>query len=228
MTLELIWAVLSIILIDIVLAGDNALVIAMAANKLNPELRKRAILWGTAGAIGIRLVSILIITYLLLIPSLRLIGGLALVYIAWQLAFSNKDHNVAAKTTFWGAISTIIVADAVMGIDNALGIAAAAGGNFTLIVFGLLVSVPIILFGSTVISKALDKYPGLIFLGSYVLFLVAIKMIFSEPVIDRWLDPLHDWHEGILPWLVAIILTAKQYYRAKIRIYDNSEKTKMV
>lgn len=227
MTLELIWATIAIILIDIVLAGDNALVIAMAANQLPVELRKRAIWWGTIGAIGIRLLSILIISYLLLIPGLKLIGGLALVYIAWRLAFVGKEHTISAKNTFWSALGTIVVADAVMGIDNALGIAAAASGNLTLIVFGLLISVPIILFGSTVIAKVLAKYPNLIFLGSYVLFLVAIKMIFDEPAIDSWLDPLHDWYEIALPWLVAIVLTAKQYYRAKIRTNDNSEKTKM-
>ncbi len=215
--LETIWAVVAIILIDIVLAGDNALVIGMAANKLPEHLKKKAILWGTVGAIAIRFISIGIITYLLLIPGLKLIGGIALIYIGWKLAFASKEHNVDSKDTFWAAISTIVVADAVMGIDNALGIAAAAQGNFILIIFGLLVSVPIILFGSTIIAKMLDKYPNLVFLGSYVLFLVALKMIFDEPAIDKWLDPMHDWHETALPWLVALVITAKQYYRAKIR-----------
>jgi len=217
MTLELIWGVIAIILIDIVLAGDNALVIGMAANRLAPELRRRAIVWGTAGAVAIRFVSVALLTYLLLIPGLRLIGGLALLYIAWQLAFQNKEHNVSAKDTFWGAIGTIVVADAVMGIDNALGIAAAANGNIWLVFFGLLVSVPIILFGSTVIAKILERFPNCIFIGSYVLFLVGIQMIFKEPVIDRYLDPLDKWTETALPWLVALIFTAKQYYRARIK-----------
>lgn len=217
MFLEAIWAVLAIILIDIVLAGDNALVIGMAANRLPPELKKKAIFWGTFGAIAIRFISIIALTYLLLIPGLKLVGGLALVYIAWKLAFMNKDHNLEAKDTFWSAIGTIVVADAVMGIDNALGIAAAANGDFGLVVFGLLISIPIILFGSTIIAKFLEKYPNSIFIGSFVLFLVAIQMILKEPFVDTYVDPLHDWVEMKLPWLIAIILTAKQYYRARIK-----------
>ena len=215
--IEMIWAVLAIILIDIVLAGDNALVIGMAANKLPEELRRKAILWGTFGAVAVRFISVAVLTYLLLIPGLRLIGGLALIYIAWKLAFQEKEHAVEAKSTFWGAISTIVIADAVMGIDNALGIAAAAGGNIWLVIFGLLISVPIIIFGSTIISKLLDKYPDAIFIGSFVLFLVGLQMIFKEPFIDKYIDPLHDLTEGIMPWLLALLLTAKQYYRSRIK-----------
>lgn len=217
LSLQAIWAVVAIVLIDIVLAGDNALVIGMAANRLPEVQRKRVILWGTIGAVAIRFVSVAILTSLLLIPGLRLIGGLALIYIGWKLAFQEPDHKITAKDTFWSAVGTIVVADAVMGIDNALGIAAAANGNFALVIFGLLVSVPIILFGSTVIAKLLARWPNLIFLGSFVLFLVAMQMILKEPFIDTYVDPLHDWTEMKLPWLVAIILTAKQYYRAKIK-----------
>ena len=215
--IEAIWAVIAIILIDIVLAGDNALVIGMAANRLPEHLRKKAIFWGTFGAVAIRFVSVLLLTYLLLIPGLKLIGGLALLYIGWKLAFQDKEHSIDAKDTFWGAIGTIVVADAVMGIDNALGIAAAAGGNVWMIVFGLLISVPIILFGSTVIAKILEKYPNSVFIGSFVLFLVAVKMILAEPFLDTHLDPLHDFYEHVLPWMAAVVITAKQYYRARIR-----------
>lgn len=215
--IEAIWAVIAIILIDIVLAGDNALIIGMAANRLPEDLRKKAIFWGTFGAVAIRFVSVLLLTYLLLIPGLKLIGGLALLYIGWKLAFQDKEHSIDAKDTFWGAIGTIVVADAVMGIDNALGIAAAAGGNVWMIVFGLLISVPIILFGSTVIAKILEKYPNSVFIGSFVLFLVAVKMILAEPFLNTHLDPLHDFYEHVLPWMAAIVITAKQYYRARIR-----------
>ena len=215
--IESIWAVLAIILIDIVLAGDNALVIGMAANRLPAHLKQRAILWGTVGAVGVRFLSVAALTYLLMIPGLRLIGGLALIYIAWKLAFHDSNHEVKAQDTFWGAISTIVIADAVMGIDNALGIAAAAGGNFWMVVFGLLVSVPIILFGSTVIAKLLQRWPDSVFVGSFVLFVVAVQMILKEPVIGNHVDPLHDVIEHTLPWLAGIVLTAKQYYRARIR-----------
>jgi YjbE family integral membrane protein len=215
--LQAIWAVVAIILIDIVLAGDNALVIGMAANRLPEEQRKKVILWGTIGAVAVRFVSVAVLTSLLLIPGLRLIGGLALIYIGWKLAFQDTTHKIDAKDTIWSAVGTIVVADAVMGIDNALGIAAAANGDFGLVVFGLLVSVPIILFGSTVIAKFLARWPNFIFLGSFVLFLVAIQMILKEPFVDTYVDPLHDWIEMKLPWLVAIVLTAKQYYRARIK-----------
>lgn len=211
------WAVVAIILIDIVLAGDNALVIGMAANRLPEDQRKRVILWGTIGAVAIRFLSVAVLTSLLLIPGLRLIGGLALIYIGWKLAFQDKEHKIDAKDTFWSAVGTIVVADAVMGIDNALGIAAAANGDLALVVFGLLVSVPIILFGSTIIAKFLARWPDAIFVGSFVLFLVAIQMILKEPFVDTYIDPLHNWIELKLPWLVAIVLTAKQYYRAKIK-----------
>ena len=159
-TIQALWAFLAIILIDIVLAGDNALVIGMAANKLPDHLRKKAIFWGTFGAIAIRFASVAVITYLLMIPGLRLIGAAALIWIGWKLVFNNEEHNIEAKDTFWGAIGTIVVADAVMGIDNALGIAAAANGSFVLVIAGLLISVPIILFGATMVQGICNKYPA--------------------------------------------------------------------
>lgn len=215
--IETIWALVAIVLIDIVLAGDNALVIGMAANRLPDHLKKKAIFWGTFGAVAVRFLSVAALTYLLMIPGLKLIGGLALIYIAWKLAFQNSDHEIKAKDTFWAAISTIVIADAVMGIDNALGIAAAANGSFAMIAFGLLISVPIILFGSTVIAKLLERYPDSIFVGSFVLFVVATQMILGEPAIGNHVDPLHDIIEHTLPWAAGIVLTAKQYYRARIR-----------
>ena len=215
--MESIWALVAIVLIDIVLAGDNALVIGMAANRLPDHLKKKAIFWGTFGAVAVRFLSVAALTYLLMIPGLKLIGGLALIYIAWKLAFQNSDHEIKAKDTFWAAISTIVIADAVMGIDNALGIAAAANGSFAMIAFGLLISVPIILFGSTVIAKLLERYPDSVFVGSFVLFVVATQMILGEPVIGNHVDPLHDIIEHALPWAAGVILTAKQYYRSRIR-----------
>lgn len=215
---EMIWALLAIILIDVILGGENALVIAMAAKKLPEDLRQKAMLWGTVGAVGVRFASVALLTYLLMIPGLRLVGGIALIYIAWKLTSNDQDHgNVKTATTFWGAMATIVWADAVMGLDNALAIAGAAGGNWWLIMFGLLVSVPIILYGSTLVARIMDRYPDSIFVGAFVLYVVAIKMIVHEPFIDNHLDPLHDFYENILPWLGGMILTAKQYYRTRIR-----------
>ena len=178
------WAVLAVILIDIVLAGDNALIIGMVANKLPPHLRLRAIIWGTVGAIGIRFASVAILTWLLTVPGLRLVGGLALFYIAWKLAFAdNEEHTDHTADTFWGAMGTILMADAVMGIDNALGIAAAANGNWLVIIFGLLISVPIILFGSTMVNRILERWPRAIYIGSGVLGVVGAEMIYKEPLL---------------------------------------------
>jgi len=178
------WAILAVILIDIVLAGDNALIIGMVANKLPPHLRQRAIIWGTVGAIGIRFASVAVLTWLLTIPGLRLVGGLALFYIAWKLAFADNERQTDhTATTFWGALGTILMADAVMGIDNALGIAAAANGNWLVIIFGLLISVPIILFGSTMVNRILERWPRAIYIGSAVLAVVGAEMIYKEPLL---------------------------------------------
>lgn len=215
--LETIWALAAIIMIDIVLAGDNALVIGMVANRLPEHQRKQVILWGSLGAVGVRFLMVGLLTYLLLVPGLKLIGGLALVYIGWKLAFANEQNHVEAKDTIWAALGTIVIADAVMGLDNALGIAAAANGDFALIVTGLLISVPIILFGSTLISRLLARHPDCVFIGSFVLFVVAAKMILKEPFLDTHLDPLHDFYENSLPWLFGVVITTKQYYRARIR-----------
>ena len=218
-SLQAIWAVVAIILIDIVLAGDNALVIGMAANKLPPELRKKAIFWGTFGAVAIRFASVAVLTYLLLIPGLRLIGALALLWIGWKLAFEqHDDKKIDAKTTFWSAISTIIVADAVMGIDNALGIAAAANGNFGLVIFGLLISVPIIIFGSSIVSRLLNKYPDAVFIGSFVLFAVAFQMMIKEPIMASWWGLLDSFTLSTLPWLAALVISAVQFNKARLHI----------
>lgn len=218
-TLQALWAFLAIVLIDIVLAGDNALVIGMAANKLPPELRKKAIFWGTFGAIAIRFASVAALTYLLLVPGLRAIGAGALLWIGWKLVFDNKDHEIEAKDTFWGAIWTICVADAVMGIDNALGIAAAAQGNWILIIAGLLISVPIILFGAGLVTKILQRWPDSIFLGSFVLFAVAFLMLMKEPLLATWWAGLELWVAKVLPWLAALVITFVQYNKARLHLH---------
>lgn len=218
-TLQALWAFLAIVLIDIVLAGDNALVIGMAANRLPPELRKKAIFWGTFGAIAIRFVSVAALTYLLMVPGLRAIGAAALLWIGWKLVFDSGEHEVKASDTFWGAIWTICVADAVMGIDNALGIAAAANGNWVLIIAGLLVSVPIILFGAGLVTKILNRWPDSIFLGSFVLFAVAFLMLMKEPLLANWWAGLDSLTTKTLPWLAALVITFLQYNKARLHLH---------
>lgn len=183
-------ALLAIVLIDLVLAGDNAIVIALAARNLPAALRTKAVVWGTVGAIAVRSVMTVGVVWLLQIPGLMLVGGLGLLWIAYKLlapADEGGEHGPAA-TTFVGAMKTIVVADALMGIDNVLGVAGAAHGDFTLVIIGLLVSVPIVVFGSSVVLKLVDRFPVIIQLGAAVLAFTAAKMIVGEPLLDRVFD----------------------------------------
>jgi len=177
-------------LIDLVLAGDNAIVIALAARQLPPHLQKRAIMWGTVGAIAVRSIMTLGVVWLLKIPGLMLVGGLGLVWIAYKLLADTgeEEHSGPAVQTFWGAMKTIVVADALMGIDNVLGVAGAAHGSMDLVVLGLLISVPIVVFGSTVVLKLVERFPVIIQLGSAVLAFTAAKMIVNEPLLDAVFD----------------------------------------
>ena len=193
-------ALLAIVLIDLVLAGDNAIVIALAARNLPPHLQKKAIAWGTFGAIAVRSVMTLGVVWLLQIPGLMLVGGLGLLWIAYKLIADTgegDDHGPAA-TTFWGAMKTIIVADALMGVDNVLGVAGAAHGSWDLVIIGLLVSVPIVVFGSSVVLKLVERFPIIIQAGAAVLAFTAAKMIVGEPMLDTVFDaPAMAW----LSWL---------------------------
>jgi YjbE family integral membrane protein len=184
-------ALLAIVLIDLVLAGDNAIVIALAARNLPPALKQKAIVWGTVGAIVVRSAMTLGVVWLLKIPGLMLVGGLGLLWIAYKLLADqgNNGHSGPVASTFWGAMKTIVVADALMGIDNVLGVAGAAHGSFDLVVIGLLVSVPIVVFGSTMVLKLVERFPMIIQLGSAVLAFTAAKMIVSEPLLDAVFDP---------------------------------------
>src|SRR4051812_20358535 len=191
-------SLLTIVAIDLVLAGDNAMVIALAARSLPAELRKKAILWGTAGAIIIRAAMTIVVVWLLMVPGLRFAGGAVLVWIAYKLLVphASKDklqpHSAA---TFWGAMKTIVVADALMGLDNVLAVAGAAQGSFTLVVAGLLISIPIVVWGSQLILKYVERFPAIVYIGAGVLAWTAIKMIASEPLLDPFLAayPFVTW-----------------------------------
>jgi YjbE family integral membrane protein len=201
---QFLYALGAIILIDLVLAGDNAIVIALAARNLPPDLRKRAILWGTAGAIIVRSLMTVVVVWLLKIPGLMLIGGLALVWIAVQLLAPKEEDpsgEHAAATSFWGAMKTIVIADAVMGLDNVLAVAGAAHGSFLLVILGLLISIPIVVWGSGLVLKMIDKFPAIIFLGAAVLAWTAAKMILTEPFVKSYLAPY-----PVAPWLIYAVI----------------------
>lgn len=186
MSMEFWTALLSIILIDLVLAGDNAIVIGLAARNVQKEDQKKVILWGTVGAIIIRVAATLLVVQLLQIPGLRLVGGIALLWIAYKLQVDKKDHEISAGSQMWAAIRTIIIADAMMGLDNVLAVAGAAGESFMLVIIGLAISVPIMIWGSTIILKLTDRFPIIITIGAAVLAWTASKMIVDEPLIHSW------------------------------------------
>jgi YjbE family integral membrane protein len=185
------WSALAaIILIDIVLAGDNAIVIALAARNLPAHLRRPAIVWGTVGAVVVRIAMTLAVVWLLRIPGLMLAGGIALLWIAYRLVATpagGEEHGAPAAT-FWGAMKTVIVADALMGIDNVLGVAGAAHGDFALVAIGLAASVPIVVFGSTLVLRLVDRYPWIVRAGAAVLAWTALRMMAHEPIIARLWD----------------------------------------
>jgi len=213
-------ALFAIILIDLVLAGDNAIVIALAARKLPSHLQKKAILWGTVGAIAVRTLMTVAVVWLLQIPGLMLVGGLGLLWIAYKL-ISDDGHDEqgdVVATTFWGAMKTIVIADALMGIDNVLGVAGAAHGSIELVAIGLMISVPIVVFGSQLVLQLVARWPIIISVGGAVLAFTAAQMVVSEPLLKGFFDG-ELLHQDVARWLVhgvfmAAIVTLS-YLRSK-------------
>jgi YjbE family integral membrane protein len=189
-------AVGQIVLIDILLGGDNAVVIALACRKLAPAQRRLGILWGTAGAIVLRVVLIFFALTLLQVPYLKIVGGLLLLWIGVKLLQPEKEEvhgQIQASDRLWGAVKTVIVADFVMSLDNVIAIAGAAEGagadnEIVLVVFGLLVSIPIIVWGSQFVIKLMERYPVVITGGAMLLGWIAGQMIADDPVLERWVD----------------------------------------
>jgi YjbE family integral membrane protein len=187
LSFEFLTALLAIVVIDLVLAGDNAIVIALAARSLPPPMRRRAVLWGTVAAIGARSAMTLVVVWLLNIPGLLLAGGALLVWIAYRLLLPENGDAHGPKLDsapgFWAAIRTIVVADVVMGLDNVLAVAGAAQGSYLLVVLGLLISVPIMVWGSTLILRWVERFPAIVYFGAGVLAWTAATMMVSEPLV---------------------------------------------
>ena len=206
-------AVGQIILIDILLGGDNAVVIALACRKLPPKLRTKGILWGTAGAIGLRVVLIFFALTLLAIPYLKIVGALLLVWIGVKLLAPDDEEghgNIQASDRLWTAIKTIIVADLVMSVDNVIAIAGAAesvGGDhkMPLVIFGLLVSIPIIVWGSQLVIKLMDRFPMIITLGGMLLGWIAGTMAVTDPAVLGQVPTLSPGQPGTVPEVLASV-----------------------
>lgn len=196
-------ALLQVIAIDIVLGGDNAVVIGLACRRLPDHQRKLGIFWGMVGAIGLRVILIFFAVTLLAVPYLKVVGALLLLWIGVKLLLPELDeggHKIEAGATLFAAIKTIIVADAVMSLDNVIAIAGAAGDSRALVVFGLLLSVPIIIFGSQLVIKLMDRFPVVIVLGGALLGWIAGGMIVTDVAVApqlgetlgvaKWIGPI--------------------------------------
>ncbi|WP_329742951.1 TerC family protein [Dyella sp. A6] len=190
LTPELFSGLMAIVLLDLVLAGDNAIVIALAARNLPPELQRKAVFWGTFGAVGIRVLLTAVVVYLLKLPGLMLAGGLVLLPIAWKLLrHEEEDRDIRPGDTFWAALKTIVVADALMGLDNVLAIAGASKGHMGLVILGLLISVPLVVWGSTLILRLIARYPAIIYVGAGAIAWTAARMIAHDGLLDAWFKP---------------------------------------
>ena len=202
--------VFKIIVIDLLLSGDNAVVIALACRNLPPDQRKKGIAYGVAGAILLRVVLTFFAVSLLSLPYLKLVGALLLIWIGIKLILPEEEHgegNVKADTHLWGAVKTIIIADFVMSLDNVLGVAAAAHGNAMLLVFGLLVSIPLIAWSSQLVLKLIDRFPFIIYAGGALLGYVAGEMLVGEALFKPLLEAQHALH-WLVPGACAVLVLA--------------------
>lgn len=210
MDAEFLGKIISIILLDIVLSGDNAVVIALACRKLNPAQRKKAIAFGTIGAVVLRIVLTVVAVWILDIPFVKFVGGLLLLYIAWDLLKSGDENpNIKGNSGLFAAVRTIIIADFVMSLDNVLAVAGVADGHIGLAALGLVISIPIIILGSQVIMKLMEKLPILVWIGALLIAYTAGKMLVEDKYGHRYLVattiPQMEW---IVPIVVMVLLIA--------------------
>jgi len=220
------WSALAaIVVIDLVLAGDNALVIGLAARNVPKTMQRRVILWGTFGAIVVRVLLTTIVVWLLRIPGFLVVGGLALVWIGYRLTQGDSDaHDIPAATSLRGAIQTIVVADAVMGVDNVLAVGGAAQGSLLLVILGLAISIPIVIWGSTLVLRWVERFPAIIWGGAAVLGWTGAKMIASEPLLAPWLDAHPPVRTALYALLVGGLVVVpvwrslKPHHRAQMAV----------
>jgi YjbE family integral membrane protein len=211
-------AVLQIIAIDILLGGDNAIVIALACRRLPDAQRKQGIFWGVVGAIGLRVILIFFALQLLAIPFLKIVGGALLLWIGVKLLQPEDDGEhgqVEGSTHLFGAIRTIIIADAVMSLDNVIAVAAAAKGDLTLVIFGILVSIPIVVWGSKFVLKLMDRLPIVITFGGALLGWIAGDMLLGDAVVKPYLEGQPGWLKYVASTTGALLVVAVGTWLAK-------------
>jgi YjbE family integral membrane protein len=195
-----------IIVVNILLSGDNAVVIALAARSLPPHQQKQAIIWGSVAAIILRVILTIVAVEMLKFPYLKIVGGLLLFWIAVQLLVPEDDggDGIEGSSNVLVAIRTILIADLVMSLDNVIGVAAAAKGDNVLVMLGLAISIPLIIFGSTILLKLMDRFPVIITGGAALLGWVAGEMLITDPVLVAWITANMPWMEIHLPLVGGI------------------------
>lgn len=219
-------AMLQIVLIDILLAGDNAIVIGMAAKNLPVHLQKKAILGGTIGAIILRLImAFVFVEAINNIPALRLIGGIALLFIAHSLiSDDDKEHKIEAKDALIPAITTIVVADGIMSIDNVLGVIGAANGHMGIAIAGILVTVPIIMFGSSLFIKIIERFPIILYIGGAILAYAGAGMFLEDDLVKEVLAPYHTFLTIGFIALIFIRVFFSKWWQRRQRIQAIEER----
>ena len=211
-------AALQIIYINILLSGDNAVVIALACRDLPPKQRRWGIIWGAAGAIVLRIVLTIFAVTLLELPWLKVVGGVLLLWIGIKLIIQEEgdDHSVQASERLWSAVRTVIVADLVMSVDNVLGVAAAAKGSVPLLVFGLVVSIPLVIAGSQIILKLIERFPIIILAGGGLLGWIAGKMLVEDAALAPWINANAAWLDWVGPIAgVAIVIGGARWQKQR-------------
>jgi len=199
-----------IILVNIVLSGDNAVVIALAARSLPPHQQSKAVMWGAGAAVAMRIVLTIIAVELLRWPWLKLIGAVLLLWIAVKLLLPEDggSEGVDSSDNLWAAIKTILIADLVMSLDNVIAVAAAAKGSITLLVLGLAISIPLVIFGATMLMKLMDRWPIIITIGAALLGWVAGDMAVTDPVVKDWVEANAAWLHWAAPVAGAVFVVA--------------------
>ena len=220
-TLQDFWIpLIQIIGVNIVLSGDNAVVIAMASRSLPPAQQKKAIFWGSAAAIVMRIILTIFAVKLLTLPYLKLVGAALLLWIGYQLlAEGDDDDEIAASDHLMTAIKTILLADLVMSLDNVLGVAAAAKGSLPLLIFGLAISIPLVIFGASMLLKVMERLPIIVTIGGGLLGWVAGEMAVGDPAIVDWVHKnapaLHEYHLAPIAGVAIVLLLAKIFGHKK-------------
>jgi YjbE family integral membrane protein len=211
-------SVLQIIAIDILLGGDNAIVIALACRRLPEAQRKQGIFWGVVGAIALRVILIFFALQLLAIPFLKIVGGALLLWIGVKLLQPEDEGEhgkIEGSTHLWGAIRTIIIADAVMSLDNVIAVAAAAKGDLALVIFGILISIPIVVWGSKFVLKLMDRLPIVITFGGALLGWIAGDMLLGDAVVKPYLEGQPGWLKYVASTVGALLVMAVGTWLAK-------------